>query len=321
MIWVEILSRHRDVAARFGIAGPEVRIGRGYDNDVIVDDPYVAARHVRVFRDEAGQLVAEDMGSVNGTFLDGGKSRQARIIIDGSKPIRIGQTCLRVRDVDYAVERERQARPERGMLPILGAAALGGVTLGIYLLKVWLTQTSEPRISNYLTPSLMLVVAVLAWAGLWALFSRIFSGHSRFLRNLTIVLVGAFAVTLYNQLAQIFAFAWTWPVGVTYQYVSTWSIVAVMCFFHLREIGSARLWLKGSIVTVVLVVLIAVQALQQSEAFFDSGRQNTTRLLMPPSFRAVPFRDENAFFGEIADLKAKLDRDRNQARPAEAGSP
>lgn len=319
MIWVEILSRHRDVTARFGIAGPEARIGRGYDNDVIVDDPYVAAHHLRVFHDAAGQLVAEDMGSVNGTFLDGGKDRLARIIVDGSKPIRIGQTCLRVRDVNYAVERERLARPERGMLPILGAAALGGVTLGIYLLKVWLTQTSEPRISNYLTPSLTLIATVLAWAGLWALLSRIFSGRSRFLRNLMIVLVGAFAITLYNQLAQIFAFAWTWPVGVTYQYVSILSILAAMCFFHLREVGPARLWLKGAIVTTVLVTLIAVQALQQSEAFFDSGRQNTTRLLMPPSFRAIPFRDENAFFGEIADLRARLDHDRNQAKPAEAG--
>ena len=319
MIWVEILSRHRDIAARVRIAGPEARIGRGYDNDVIVDDPYVAARHLRVFRDEAGQLVAEDMGSVNGTFLDRGRSRLARIIVDGDKPIRIGQTYLRVRGVNYAVERERPARPERWMLPILAAAALGGMTLGISLLKVWFSQTSESRVSSYLMPSLVLIATVLAWAGLWALLSRVFSGQSRFLRNLMIVLVGAFAITLYNELAQIFAFAWTWPVGVTYQYVSIWSIIAAMCFFHLREVGRVRLWLKGAIVTTVLAILIAVQALQQSEAFFDSGRQNTTRLLMPPSFRAVPSRDEAAFFGEIADLKAKLDRDRSQAKPVEAG--
>ena len=68
MIWVEILSRHRDIAARFRIAAPEARIGRGYDNDVIIDDPYVAAQHLRVFRDEAGQLVAEDLGSATARF-------------------------------------------------------------------------------------------------------------------------------------------------------------------------------------------------------------------------------------------------------------
>jgi hypothetical protein len=319
MIWVEILSRHRDVTARFRSNGPEVRIGRGYDNDVIVDDPYVAARHLRVFRDEAGQLVAEDTGSVNGTFVDGGRSRLTRIIVDGTKTVRIGQTYLRIREIGHAVEPERVARPDRGILPMLGGAALGAVTLGIYMLKVWLTQTGEPRVSTYLTPSLTIIATVLAWAGLWALLSRIFSGQSRFLRNLLIVLAGAFALSLYNELAQILAFAWTWPAASSYQYVVIWSILAVMCFFHLREVGPARLWLKGAIVTTMLVTVIGAQTLQQSEAFSDSGRQNTTRLLMPPSFRAVALRDENALFGGIADLKAKLDRDRNPARPVEAG--
>src|ERR1044072_3577600 len=99
MIWIEILSRHRDIAARFQIAAAEVRIGRGYDNDVIIDDPYVAAQHLRVFRDEAGQLVAEDLGTTNGTFLDGSRTRLARIAVHGAQPIRIGQTYLRVREI------------------------------------------------------------------------------------------------------------------------------------------------------------------------------------------------------------------------------
>jgi pSer/pThr/pTyr-binding forkhead associated (FHA) protein len=122
MIWIEILSRHRDITARFRIAGPEACVGRGYDNDVIVDDPYVAAQHLRIFRDETGRLVAEDMGSANGLFLDAGKSRQARIIVDGSHPIRIGQTFLRIRETNHAVECERVARPEWRIFPIAAVA-------------------------------------------------------------------------------------------------------------------------------------------------------------------------------------------------------
>src|SRR6516225_4739158 len=101
MIWIEILSRHRDLATRFRVPGPEVLIGRGYDNDVIVDDPYVAARHLRLFRDGEGQLIAEDLGSTNGTFVDGSKSRLARFAVDGQQPIRIGQTFLRVRESSH----------------------------------------------------------------------------------------------------------------------------------------------------------------------------------------------------------------------------
>jgi hypothetical protein len=319
MIWVEILSRHRDIAARVRITGPEARIGRGYDNDVIVDDPYVAARHLRVFRDETGQLVVEDLGSANGTFLDGGKSRLARMIVDGSQPIRIGQTYLRVRDLNHAVEPERLARPQWRIVPTVLAASLAAAILGIEALKIWLTQTGEIRASSYLTPLLSIVGSILIWVGMWVLLSRVFSGRSHFFRNLLIALTGVFAFSLYNELGQYLAFAWTWSAASTYEYLANWSILAAACFFHLREVGPTRLWLKGAFVTALLAIAVTVQTLQRSEAFSDSGRQNTAHVLMPPSFRAVPFRDQAAFFGEIASLKAKLDGDRAETRSGEAG--
>ena len=39
VMWVEVLSRHGDVAARERIEGPEARVGRAFDNDVVIDDP------------------------------------------------------------------------------------------------------------------------------------------------------------------------------------------------------------------------------------------------------------------------------------------
>jgi pSer/pThr/pTyr-binding forkhead associated (FHA) protein len=317
MIWIEILSRQRDIAARFRIAGPEAHIGRGYDNDVIVDDPFVAASHLRVFRNEAGQLIAEDMGSVNGMFLDGSRSRAAQIVINGKDTIRIGHTSIRVRDTSHEVERERVAPPDRHVLPIVLAVTLGIAVLGFYALRVWLTQTGEPRATIYVTPMLTIVVSILMWAGFWALLSRVFSGRSRFLLNLFIALACTAALLLYVELAKVAAFAWTLPSIGAYEYVATWSIVALACFFHLRAVGRTRLWLKGAVVAALLVTMIAVLTLQQSEAFSDSGRQQASHQLLPPAFRAVPLQDENAFFGDIVRLKAKLDGDRTKPRPGE----
>ena len=319
MMWVEILSRQREVANRFRIDGPEAHIGRGYDNDVVVDDPYVAAQHLRVFRDESGQLVAEDMGSVNGTFLDGDNSRLARIMVDGTNPIRIGRTYLRVRESSHAVEPERVARPERRRLPIVLTMALGMAILGILVLDIWLGQTVEARASSYVTPVLIIIALLLAWATIWALMSRIFSGRSRFVGNLMIALAGAVAFALYADFARVAAFAWTLSMVITYQYVAVWLVLGVMCFLHLREVGRSRLWLKGALVAALFATAIGVQTLLRSEAFSDSGRQVATWQLMPPSLRAVSFHDQGAFFGEIADLKAGLDEDRSQPRPDVAG--
>jgi hypothetical protein len=317
MMWIEILSRQREVAARFRIAASEVRIGRGYDNDVVIDDPYVAAQHLRVIRRDDGSLVAQDVGSANGTFIDGSKTRLSDFVVDGKQPIRIGQTYLRIRDVDHEVARELIVPAERHVLPIILALVIGVSILAIDALKIWLAQTSEPRASAYLTPLLTLAGSVLVWVGLWALLCRIFAGRSHFLRNLLIVLVGIAAFSLFDEFAQYAAFAWTRPEGLSYAYVAGWLIFAVVCFGHLREIGRSRLWLKGGLVAALLAGGIGLQTLQQSEAFTDSGRQRTAHWLMPPMLRAVPVRNEDAFFAKIGSLKGELDADRSQARPGE----
>ncbi|GLR92022.1 FHA domain-containing protein [Bradyrhizobium iriomotense] len=317
MIWVEILSRQREVAARVRIAAPEVRIGRGYDNDVVVDDPYVAAQHLRVFRRDDGSLVAEDSGSANGTYIDGSKTRLSDFVVDGKQPIRIGQTYLRIRDVSHAVERELLAPPERHVLPIVLALVIGLSVLAIDALKIWSNQTTEPRASAYFTPLLTIAATLLVWVGVWALLCRIFAGRSQFLRNLLIALIGIAAVSLYDEFAQYVAFAWTWPAGVSYGYVVVWLVAAAVCFYHLREIGRRRLWLKGAVVTALLVGGIALQTLQLSEALTDSGRQQTVHRLMPPMLRAVPLKDEGAFFGKISNLKADLDGERSLPPPGE----
>lgn len=317
MIWVEILSRHRDVLSRVRIAGDQVSIGRGYDNDVIVDDPYVAAHHLLILRDETGKLVAKDLGSVNGTFLDGGKSRIAHLAIDGGKPLRIGQTLLRIRTGDYAVEPERKVLAERGTLSTIAVAATTVIVLGLIALKVWLAQTGEPRLTNYTTPLLTMTGVVLVWVGIWALVSRLLAGRSQFLGNLMIALVAVLASLLYGELAKYSAFGLTWRVPVDYEYAVTWLILAAACFLHLRAISARAVWLKGTIVGGLMVLAIGVHTLQRSEAFSDIGRQTSAHLMLPPAFRTVPLRTPDAFFANVAGLKPMLDADRHQAKRIE----
>lgn len=56
-------------------------IGRGLDNDVVVEDPRVSRHHARLQRVAQGWEVA-DLASTNGTFVNGAKVRQ-RPVADG----------------------------------------------------------------------------------------------------------------------------------------------------------------------------------------------------------------------------------------------
>jgi hypothetical protein len=68
-------------------------IGRAEENGFVVRDPRVSRRHARIVADGDGWAV-EDLGSSNGTFLDGVAVRRARL--ERGQTLTIGDTSLRV---------------------------------------------------------------------------------------------------------------------------------------------------------------------------------------------------------------------------------
>ncbi|HZO66698.1 MAG TPA: FHA domain-containing protein [Kribbellaceae bacterium] len=69
-----------------------VIIGRGSDCQIKLDDDYSSTRHARLFLSD-GQWWVEDLGSTNGTYLNGQRlTRPVAAEIGGS--IRIGRTTL-----------------------------------------------------------------------------------------------------------------------------------------------------------------------------------------------------------------------------------
>jgi PAS domain S-box-containing protein len=60
-----------------GLHGDELVVGRGVDADLRVEDGGISRRHLRVARGPGGEVVAHDLGSTNGTFVNGVKLRSA----------------------------------------------------------------------------------------------------------------------------------------------------------------------------------------------------------------------------------------------------
>ena len=77
----------------------EVIIGRD-DADVVIDDAEVSRRHAAVRR-LPGALEVEDLGSSNGTFIDGERIEGAIRVGDGAR-IGLGDTVLEVEGVSAA---------------------------------------------------------------------------------------------------------------------------------------------------------------------------------------------------------------------------
>ena len=78
-----------------GLSGHGVVLGRSSEAQVYIDDVYVSDEHAQVMPDDGGWSV-RDLGSTNGTFLNGGKVTRPTPLAVGDQ-LRIGKTHIEVR--------------------------------------------------------------------------------------------------------------------------------------------------------------------------------------------------------------------------------
>jgi len=68
-------------------------IGRGQKNDILIDDDQVSHNHLQIVQDNYGNCSAVDLGSTNGTFVNGQRIK-SEVRLQANDVVRIGNTVL-----------------------------------------------------------------------------------------------------------------------------------------------------------------------------------------------------------------------------------
>jgi hypothetical protein len=312
-MWIVVMSRHGEVAARERIDAPEARIGRAFDNDVVVDDPYVAPHHLRIFRGEDGELVAEDLATLNGLYSEHGTRRIDRLPLAREPGIRIGRTTLRVHDGAHAVAPERLLAPPRAHAA--WAAALGVALIALMLLLGWLGLTTEPTANLVLLPVLGFATVIVLWSGMWALFSRVFFGQASFALQLRIALTAVLALFVWEQAADYVAFGFAWRDLAEYAGIGAWVVLGAACYAHLRTIGPRHLRLAMGVIVALIAAGAVMQYAGKMEARRLVGERATLGDLRPPEFRLVPLASSEDFFKRTDATRTRVDKARTKEPP------
>jgi pSer/pThr/pTyr-binding forkhead associated (FHA) protein len=94
-----VVERGPTPAAQIPLSGEQLTVGRSAGNDLVLADPEVSRRHMRVVRRLDGFAV-EDAGSTNGTFVNGQRITHLTLLQDGDT-IDLGDT-VRLRFMSLA---------------------------------------------------------------------------------------------------------------------------------------------------------------------------------------------------------------------------
>jgi pSer/pThr/pTyr-binding forkhead associated (FHA) protein len=306
--FVETLARNGDVLHRHQVNALPIRLGRGYDNDFIVDDIYCAPRHAVIESDQDGSMVLRDLGTRNGVIHQG--KRKSSLVMSGDTVVRLGHTSLRVRASDFPVRPELVDRTmhgwEGGMPGLVGLFLIGVFAL----LTVWLNDTQSFQLIRYLQALAYGIGAGLAWGGAWAFANRLFGRHARLGRHLFIFGCGIAAVTVFKLASSALAYSFSLESITRYGSHAVILLAAGMLYFHLSTVKPHN--------TRRFAVTCLILALLGSGLTLISNEQRSGRLgdelymsvLMPPAMRVAPNHSVNEFMGAVNGMKARLDKER-----------
>lgn len=314
MIVAEVLDKAGRVHERIRLTQFPVSIGRGYGNDIILDDEFVSAAHARIELDEEGQPVVVDLDSENGTFLLPALEKLKRRAVGADTLLRLGHTLIRLRSPDYAVSRTRHDslgmnRASRWLASGLGAALTLGMVAALMLIEGYQTSMQVLKPEQLLLSALPVVLAIPVWAGLWALVSRSFAHHTFYLAHLTIASLGVIGFFLLDTTAEYYAFAFSAVLSADVIFQGAAGLVAAaMLYGHLRF---ATLLTPKVVATASVLVASALLGLSTFTGYVE-GLEFSDDLpypgeLKPAMFKLAKSRTPVRFAEDAKELKEVLD--------------
>lgn len=315
-IVIELLDRNGVVVSRQRCDDLPVHIGRGYGNDVIVDDPFVAATHVRIERRTDGVLVARDTESRNGIHaVSSGRwslwqrvtKPSTEIVLTPDTLVRAGHSTFRVRPIGHPVALERLDKTSHdweGLRPAMLALAL---LCALALFNAWSSDTSTQENFLYQTSVATFVGTMLLWAAAWALLNRLFGGRARFGRHLLIGTLLLVASLVTSFVAELLAYAFSLELLSRYESYLSLALLSIAVYFHIATITPLSVAFARRLAVAFAVLGTATFAMYRYSTEHQLGDSLYMSSLHWPAIRMVTPTSTATFMNAAADLKARAD--------------
>lgn len=309
--FIEILGRHGEVKTRHRFEQLPVSIGRGYANDLILDDTNAANYHAIVEATDAGVLRIRESASQQGLLYQG--KRIATLEVDGQRVVKLGHTQIRVRSAAFNGQEEvakNKLFQQDGLLPALAGLLMLALSS---LLSVWLESTDKFSLVNYLLVLALVFGLAMLWSGCWAFANRVVSGQTRFSQHLFVVSSALIVMDLWSVFSMVIAYAFSLEFIAAYGNHAMMAIAAMMVFCHLTIISDQHFKRFLIICTTLAIVgsgLILLGNYQRSGNLADELYMTH---LLPPSLRHSQNQSADEFIQAAQPLKGKLDKARLEA--------
>lgn len=319
---LEVLGTTNNVLSRERYAKGLVRIGRGYGNDLIINDEHTDVEHAELRVDEQGRLWLEDLDSVNGVRLAKTRELTSRSLVSSGDMFLIGRNKLRVYFSDHPMPAAVPIRPIESFLLWLGRPPILVCLLLFYLLTAFAsayhTTTKEFDWSSFLGNN---VIGALTFAGLAAgvyFLSVLFRRSGNFPSHLSVLLFVALYSAFSTLLLNLFRFnggdhlygviaALDTANGHFIVFLYLWSVLYLAFNFSMRR----RTLISAGVVT--LMVFFTVIQERSIAGFRGVPSFPEERVFLPPALQIASPIPADVFLARALERFAVVDELRQEA--------
>ncbi len=314
-IIIEVLGRNKQVVERVVCKEFPVIIGRGYVNDVIVSDPYVAEKQLVLTKiDERWQI--ENLENINAIFLNDAVQNEMSFEIHSGDKITIGETTLRIVSSIHTVPATKKFSRRKEYLTATQCIVIAwtSVILALACFSViefldtarttsWIKILARPL-------ALPLTTIPIGWAVLWASIGRTLNLMPNFHKHLfvsTIVEIAARWTVIFSDYLQyilnsevtgkIFFYL---VVGLLIIVLLNTNLKLATTLSRLQRIGMVNVCAWGG------VLLFEFFMIAQQPEFQNWTNFNST--LKPPYINILPTKPVNEFFANTDTLFEEVDK-------------
>jgi FHA domain len=313
---VEVLDVHGHVQLRQRVngIGGRCRIGRSLTCDVVIDDAHAAPEHALLTLQQDGRVLVQDLGTRNGTRLDGRRIEALDGQIIASGELRIGRTRVQVRTLEASLPPERLFRRDllqrrRTLLAVLGML----MCLAFAAFLQW-SDAPEHLAPRVLIAELAALCGLAVWVGLWSLVSRLTVGAWQVRIHLAIAAccVGLWVWGYWLYSLGAYALQWSWLSIVLVSAAAGVALAAA--YLHLRN--ATHLQRPASLMLAMLAPLICSGVWWLVDLQIDPRTVNRVTLgpkVYPSLLRLAPSTDVDDYLSDVSALKRAANRGRQQS--------
>lgn len=286
---IQTLSRSGKVSQQQKAAADVIRIGRAYDNDIILEDIHISEHHAQISQNEFGELEITDLNSLNHVFdKDKNKLSGTKTLQSGDE-FYLGKLRIKILLPHHPVAETIALTKSEETAEFFSSKAVFissfSLFIGLFALSEYLTFFGEFKLKQLFNPVLSLIFALTLWPIFWSLLSRFFKHEARFWAHLSTLLVTLLSLKVLTSVTSLVAYNINGTVANSINALVGFVVIFACLRFSLYLFNQKRdrrqLWLSFSL-TCFLFGLASLGYYAKHKDF--SARPSYSGLVLPNQF-------------------------------------